>query len=395
MRSTSHQGLRRLRSNPWFVDGAIALLLLVLMVLSIGSSTPMHGQPANDVFAYVLAVGMAAPFATHRRAPAISLAVVLGCLLVYTAIGYAAFPGVNAFVLLFAISLHSDRRLSIIAFAATASVLLAGGFLQPTGVVDRASAIMTALATIVAWLGGENLRQRRARWIAMAERAELLEREREERAQQAVLAERLRIARELHDVVAHALSVIAVQSGVGHHVAATRPAEAQAALATIETTSRSALVEMRRMLGILRHDDLAAASTAPAPGVRDVPDLIRQVAAAGLEVGLHITGSPSELPASINLSAYRIIQEALTNAIKHGGPTADVTLAYTPADVSVEVSNDASLTQDRGQHVVTPGHGIIGMRERVGILGGDFTAATRPGGGFRVSARLPFECEPA
>jgi signal transduction histidine kinase len=316
-------------------------------------------------------------------------------LLVYSAIGYAAFPGVNAFVVLFGISLHSERLRAGIAFVATALALVIAVALQPAGVVDRSSAISAALGTVIAWLGGENLRQRRARWAGLRERNELLEREREDRARQAVLEERLRIAREMHDVVAHAMSVIAVQAGVGSHVGLTQPAEAQRSLATIETTARSALVEMRRMLGVLRSAGDGPNTTAPAPGLRDVPELIRQVEQGGLSAKLQITGAAGEVPPGVDLSAYRIIQEALTNAIKHGGPNAQITLDYGDAAVSVEVTNDAAPHRDRGQHVVAAGHGIIGMRERVALCGGDLSANPRPGGGFRVAARLPYESGPS
>jgi signal transduction histidine kinase len=395
MRWDSAAGIRPVWANPWVVDGAVSLLLLLQLVLALATKTPIHGQHASDPAGYLLAIGMSAPFVAHRRAPMTSLAIVLGCLLTYAAIGYAAYPGVNAFVLLFGIALHSERRRSLVAFAATAAVLGIALLLQPSGVVDTGTAISTELATVIAWLGGEYLRQRRARWAALRERNELLEREREEQARQAVLDERLRIARELHDVVAHAMSVIAVQAGVGNHVARTQPVEAQRALAAIETTNRSALVEMRRLLGVLRQDGDAAAATDPAPGLRDLPELIRQVAAGGLSARLQIKGAPGDVPPGVDLSAYRIIQEALTNAIKHGGPSADVTLSYTADDVTLEVINDASPTEDRGQHLVTAGHGIIGMRERVTVFGGEFSATTRPGGGFRVAARLPFERRPS
>ena len=188
------------------------------------------------------------------------------------------------------------------------------------------------------------------------------------------------------------MSLIAVQAGVGSHVGLAQPAEAQRSLATIETTSRSALVEMRRMLGVLRSaGDATPADTAPTPGLGDIPGLIREVREGGLTARLQITGGAADIPPGVDLSAYRIIQEALTNAIKHGGPNAHVTVAYSEDAVSLEVTSDASLDHDRGQHVVAAGHGIIGMRERVALFGGDFSADPRPGGGFRVAARLPFQ----
>jgi signal transduction histidine kinase len=369
----------------------VALLLLVVMIGGLLTKTATAGQHVNNAGAYLLAVAMAAPYAMHRRLPLVSLAIVLTALLVYAAIGFAAFPGINAFVLLFGIALHSDRARSAIAFLATATTLLVAAALQPDGVVDRSSGVSIALATVVAWLGGENVRQRRARWAALRERNALLEREREERARQAVMAERLSIARELHDVVAHAMSVIAVQSGVGNHVIDTQPAEAKRALAAIETTSRSVLTEMRHLLGVLRQEGDASAATDPARSLRDVPALIEQAAGGGLSATLQIEGTPIEIPSGLDLSAYRIVQEALTNAIKHGGPRAAVTVSYRDAEIGLEVISDASVYQDVGPVAVTPGHGLIGMRERVAAFGGVFSASPRPGGGFRVAARLPLD----
>ena len=265
------------------------------------------------------------------------------------------------------------------AFLATAAALVIATLLQPAGVVQTADALSIALATLVAWLAGENLRQRRNRWAALRERNEMLEREREERARQAVIAERLRIARELHDVVAHAMSVIAVQAGVGHHVAESQPREAQRSLAAIETTSRQALTEMRRLLGVLRQDGQARSEITPAPGLQDVPALISHVADGGLTARLQIHGAPLDIP------------PCWIALVKHGGPRADVTLAYTADAISVEVVNDASAQRPRGPHAVAPGHGLIGMRERVAVFGGEFTASPRPGGGFRIAARLPYE----
>jgi signal transduction histidine kinase len=381
----------RLRQNPEVVDGIVSVLLFALMTASVLTKTVRPIEHPNDIGTYLLAIGLAAPYGFHRRAPYLATAVELTSLLVYAAIGYAAFPGISAFALLFGIALHNDRAHSVTAFVATEASLITAIILEPTGVVDRSSGVATALGAVVAWLAGDNLRQRRARWATLREQNRLLEREREEQARQAVIEERVQIARELHDVVAHAMSVIAVQSGVGRHVGAADPVEAQRALAAIETTSRSALIEMRRLLGVLRQESDAPAQTMPAPSLREVPSLIRQVADGGLTAALHIEGAPLDIPSGLDLSAYRIIQEALTNAIKHGGPRADVVISYSDQDVTVEVDNDGSLNRDRGQRSVVPGHGIIGMRERVAMFGGELTAAPRPGGGFRVFARLPLD----
>jgi signal transduction histidine kinase len=229
----------------------------------------------------------------------------------------------------------------------------------------------------------------------MEERARRLEHEREERAAQAVAAERLRIARELHDVVAHSMSVIAVQSGVGNHVIDSQPAEAKRALAAIETTSRAALVEMRRLLGVLRPDGDDPSALTPTPGLADLPDLVGQVSGAGVHVKLAVLGDRRPLAPGVDLSAYRIVQEALTNVIKHGGAAADVTLAYGPREVSVEVVNSAGgrpggpAGRPAWPGALVDGHGLVGMRERVAVFGGEFAAGRLPGGGFRVAARLP------
>ena len=225
----------------------------------------------------------------------------------------------------------------------------------------------------------------------LEERTAELERAREELARRAVTEERLRLARELHDVVAHAMSVIAVQSGVGAHVADSRPEEVGKALAAIEATSRAALTELRRLLGVLRQDSEPQASLTPVPGLANLDSLLAEVGKAGLAVRVRVEGAPLQLPAGVDLSAYRIVQEALTNVVKHAGPAhAQVTIGYRDQEVSVEVIDD-------GRGAVTPvgdgregtGHGLIGMRERVAAFDGELEVGPRPSGGFRVAARLP------
>ena len=204
--------------------------------------------------------------------------------------------------------------------------------------------------------------------------------------------ERLRIARELHDVIAHSMSVIAVQSAVGNHVIDSQPAEARQALAAIEATSRSALTEMRRLLGVLRQEGEPRGSLTPAPGLADLASLAGQVQDAGLKVWINVDGQRGDVPPGIDLSAYRIIQEALTNVIKHGAASAaNVTISYRPDSVTVEVTDQgagappAKVPAPRADS----GHGIIGMRERVAVFGGEFSAGPGPDGGFRVRACFP------
>jgi signal transduction histidine kinase len=230
---------------------------------------------------------------------------------------------------------------------------------------------------------------------ALQSRARRLESEREERARQAVTEERLRIARELHDVVAHALSVVAVQSGVAHHVIGTRPEAAGKALAVIEATSRDALDEMRRLLGVLRRpSDAGPGALGPAPGLADLGDLVEQVRSAGLDVALDLPPEPPAAPASLQLTVYRIVQEALTNVLRYGGPSARVTVAAGEGALTVEVT-DAGRPGPPLPAEVHGGHGLLGMRERAAMFGGLVEAGPVPGGGFRVRARLPLTPLPA
>jgi signal transduction histidine kinase len=265
--------------------------------------------------------------------------------------------------------------------------LTPGRFQTPT-------VVSNGLVIGAAWLLGHFVGVRRA-YTARLERTAELERTRAEQARRAVAEERLRLARELHDVVAHSISVIAVQSGVGAHVAKTQPEEAAKALAAIEATSRAALIELRRLLGVLRQEGEPQGDLAPVPGLADLDGLLAEVAKAGLGVRLRVEGTPSPLPAGVDLSAYRIVQEALTNVVKHAGPArAQVTIRYRDQEVMVEVTDDGrGVTAPTSNGRARVGHGLIGMRERIQVFGGDLEAGPHPVGGFRVAARLPFAAD--
>ena len=383
------------RADPRVVDAVVALVLFVVLVAGYGQ-VPLAGQRPVDATAWLLGVLLAAPYAVHRRMPWVALAVALGALVVFSVLRYAPYPGVPVFVLLFGITLHGTRRHSLVALVATTLAFLVSLAAQPAGVVLVGDWSATLRATAVAWLAGDNLRQRRLRWAALEERARMLEREREDRANAAVAAERLRIARELHDVVAHAMSVIAVQAGMGRHVIDTDVDAAREALGAIETTSRGSLNEMRRMLGVLRQGDEAAAMR-PVPGLADVPALVAETRRAGLGVTLDSSGAVDDLPAGVDLAVYRVVQESLTNVLKHGGPVAHVRVARHEDRVEVEVTDDgrAGTVGTRGAAGSDGGHGLLGMRERVALYGGTFEAVDRPGGGFRVRASLPVVAGPA
>ncbi|WP_091663825.1 sensor histidine kinase [Micromonospora auratinigra] len=266
------------------------------------------------------------------------------------------------------------RRVALPAAAAVLAVQVAMSFVSPaTEPVDRAT--LSALAVAVAWLAGDSVHGRRRHRAAARYRA----------AADAVTAERLRIARELHDVVAHSIGVIAIQAGVGARVIDTQPAQARAALATIERTSRETLTGLRRTLVALRRPEGAAASLTPAPGLADLDRLVAAATDAGVRVELRRDGVPGPLPAEVDLAAYRIVQEGLTNVVRHAGTDrCRVTVDHRPDGVRIEV-----LDGGRGGSLTAAGHGIVGMRERATLLGGRFAAAPRPEGGFRVTAWLP------
>jgi signal transduction histidine kinase len=273
----------------------------------------------------------------------------------------------------------------------------------------RLGVLEAGAAAGLAWLVGSVVRGRRARAATVVERAAHLEREREALTRQAVADERLRIARELHDVVAHDLSVVVVHAQAVQSVLDRDPAQARALVAGIEETGREALVEMRHLLGVLRDthpDDRTAAAAAdgapaagapvpgppvPQPGLDRLPALIDQVNAAGVPVTLRVSGPPERVPAAVQLSAYRIVQEALTNVLKHAGVATATVDVDQEGDVLHLTVTDAGRGAAAGLGVVPagPGHGLVGMKERVGMFGGRLSAGPRPGGGFQVQAWIP------
>jgi signal transduction histidine kinase len=239
----------------------------------------------------------------------------------------------------------------------------------------------------IAWLAGFALRKRAAEAEAAEERATHAEREREAAARVAVAEERARIARELHDIVAHSMSVMVLQVGAVRHRLPDALAEDAEALEGVERTGRSALGEMRRLLGAMRREG-DAAELAPQPGLDRLELLLQEVRSAGLPVRLRVDGDPFPLPDAVDLSAYRIVQEGLTNALKHAHASeAQVVIRYGDEDLGIEVRDDGAGGGSAAAGV--PGHGLVGIRERVKIYGGDMTAATENGGGFVLRTRLP------
>jgi signal transduction histidine kinase len=343
---------------------------------------------------YALVLLHTLPLVARRRFPGAVLAVCVASGLAFAALFMPPFfLGPAMPVAVYSVAAYGRRWVSL-AGLVVAELGLAAIWFTP-GSFERSSFLFFMGVIAVAWVLGHFVGDRQVYAAQLEERTAELERAREELARRAVAEERLRLARELHDVVAHAMSVIAVQSGVGAHVADTQPKEAAKALAAIEATSRGALEELRRLLGVLRQDSDPQANLTPVPGLANLDSLLAEVSKAGLAVKLQVNGTQPPLPAGVDLSAYRIVQEALTNVVKHAGPArAQVVVGYGDQEVTVEVIDDGrgAVTSVSDGRVGT-GHGLIGMRERVQAFGGDLEAGPCPGGGFRVAARLPLAAD--
>jgi signal transduction histidine kinase len=358
--------LVRLTVAQWIaIDGAAALLLVA------GSATLARATAGPPGPSWAIWAGVAAALtagALRRRRPLVALAVAV--LAGPVAVGPAAFPvpwAVVAFVM-YAVPLRYSRRTALWVLAGTllgCAVGLGVAPLAKPGPNRLGSLLEGALLVSVAWVAGYAVRQQRLRAAELAEHR--------------LTDERLRIARELHDVVAHTMSVIALQSGVANHVAAERPDEARRALASIEEMSRSALQEMRALLGVLRDPDEPAR---PAPGLADVPALVANAADAGVRVDLVVIGDRVGLPGGLDLAVYRVVQEAVTNVIKHAATDrCQVRIDRGRTMVTVRVTDEG-----RGG-VATAGHGLAGMRERTRMYGGTLHAAAPPDRpGFQITA---------
>jgi signal transduction histidine kinase len=316
------------------------------------------------------------------------LAVITVALTVYTARSYAGGP----IYLTLAVSLYSlaatarDRRDALVAAGIAVAVMIVGGVL-----VSEADDLTWHVAVFPGWAAaalflGDAHRNRREYLAGLEQRARFLEESREEEARRRVAEERLRIARDLHDVVAHSIATINLQSGVAAHVLDRQPADARDALEAIKRTSGEALQELRTTLEVLRADGDGAAPRAPTPGLARVDALAESTRQAGVPVEVRRTGEEVVLPAAVDVAGYRIVQESLTNVMRHAGAArAVVSIATAPDAVEIEVLDDG-----RGASASTNGgHGMAGMRERASLVNGAFEAGPRPGGGYRVWARLP------
>jgi signal transduction histidine kinase len=350
--------------HPRLVDVLLVALVIPASALELGSSFSFENRLGFAVLASL-------PLLVRRWRPVLILAVVMAATLVEEAVVHRTMH-LPATLAVYTVAAHCPRTVSIRAGGLAILVL----FIPLPGFIQWGPPI----PAIAAWLLGDNLRTRRAYLRELEARAERLEREQEESARRAAAEEQARIARELHDVLAHNVSVMVVQAAAANDVFETQPQRAREALQAIERTGRSALTELRRLLGRVRQTDYE-----PQPGLSGLGALVEGVRAAGLPVTLRVEGELDDLPAGLDLSAYRIVQEALTNAIKHAGASAaEVRVRRTADEVELEVDDDGAGPAGNGR-----GQGLIGMRERASLLGGEVEAGPKPGGGFRVRAKLP------
>ncbi|MBJ7609647.1 MAG: sensor histidine kinase [Candidatus Dormibacteraeota bacterium] len=375
---------------------ALVVFEALAMVGTIGASRGAAASTSHvNALGFVL-VGVAIAAAVLARVePVIACVVTLACVLVYALLNFPGGPIYLAIpVTLFrAVDPERPRRslaLGLIAFGCQlAGTAVTHGF---SDLAQGVGGTVFSLGWIAAPLVlGHFVGTRRAYIASLAERARLAEQTREEEGQRLVTEERLRIARELHDVLSHTISVINVQAGMAAHVMDAKPEEARQAMLTVRRTSRDAMQELRSLLTVLRDEAAGQGPAAPAPRLDQLPALVATMDQAGLPTHLTTHGERASLPSVVDLAAYRIVQESLTNVLRHAhASSADVVITRTPTDIRVEVTDDGRATAaGNGASGARPGHGITGMRERATSLGGSLDAAPRPGGGFRVVAVLP------
>jgi signal transduction histidine kinase len=382
-----------IRSHPQLTDAALAAVVLAASV------PPVSAVSGGDqALSLVLIVALVIPLVWRRRAP-------FGVFVLIAALAFTQFfisreltDDLALLVAFYTVVAYQPARRVLLA----AALLVAGAVLVAADATHplRVGAILSGLVAATAFVG-YYARTRRAYLAALVDRAARLERERAQQAQLAAAAERVRIAREVHDIVAHNIAVMIALADGAAYTAEASPAQAVSIMGQVSATGRSALTEMRRLLGVLRES--ATPGSAPQPTLDDVDELIAAVRAAGLPTRLTVTGEPFPLPPSAQLALYRTIQEALTNTLKHApGSVAQVRLAYRPGEVELEVTDDGhpgavdtSPVAEAPAGSCDVGHGLAGMRERAAIFGGQVSAGPRPGGGWRVHTVLRPDPAPA
>src|SRR5438093_888275 len=373
-----------IRGHPFASDAVLAFVLAALVLSEVFTS---KGYLTGSNWVYVpVAVLMTVPLAWRRRAPLVVVVLVMGAFASQSLIlDPTPTPDVElipALIAVYSVAAHGERWMS---WVGGGGGVVAG--LIWLGVDDF---LLPIVMFGGAWFAGRLVQKRQLYAQAFAERARVLERERDANARLAAAEERVRIAREMHDVVGHSVSVMVVQAGAERlALGEERPATREALLA-IERNGREALAEMSRLLGILRREG-EGLSLAPRPSLAQVDQLVQTVRDVGVPVELRVEGEQTDLPPGVDVSAYRVVQEALTNVVKHAGPArAYVVVRYDPRAFEVEVTDDGR----RSVNGNAPGYGLAGMRERVELHGGTLEAGSRSGGGFAVKARLPLGTVP-
>jgi signal transduction histidine kinase len=373
--------------NPWVLDACIGTLFTGVGLAALFTTTSRTIEYHDvDALGVLLVLACSVPYYFRRQATFAVLLVSFVALCTLAIVGYPA-NAESQFLLvgMYTLGSHATGRGRILGVVAVVIGLVVVAI---AGIPDAStsSLVQTGAIYLASYFFGSTVRNRRLYLGELEARAAELERERDEEAKRAVAEERLRIAQELHDVVAHSMGVIAVQAGVGAHVIDQDPAEAKRSLEAIAGTSRSTLTEIRRLLGVLRDDGKAAYQ--PAPGLADLGHLVADLGDAGLRVTIEVEGAADGVPPGVDLTAYRIVQEALTNVLKHAGPAqATVTITYEPDAVGLRITDDGRGVNGSPSE---GGHGLLGMRERVGVYGGSLSAGPRTGGGFAVVAALPY-----
>lgn len=376
-------------------------LINALLDLRLAEREPGYPFRAQSGLAISIVVGLALllvqvlPLLWRRRHPSLVLLLVGGAFGARVLLGFS--PGIAGFGLLvamYSVAAYEVRARRLV-FLVVAGLGFVAGFVAfgVTGNPRSFAITVPSLFFVAAWLIGDYLRTRRAYVTQLEERAARMERERDQDRRLAADEERTRIARELHDVVAHDVSVIAIQAGAARAVQASKPEAAAQALGLIETTARETLIELNRLLGVLRGGNGATPDRSPQPGIGQLSSLVEQLRAAGLEVDARVEGKAEPLPPALDLSAYRILQEATTNVLKHArARRVDIRVRYSETTLALDIRDDGA--GDSGDPASSSGHGLIGMRERVALFGGKLHAGRNRAGGFSVHARLPLEPGP-
>ena len=374
---------------PVLADALLAAAVTAIAITGTAVPRTPQGYRAVDALALAVTALAGASLAVRRRLPMAVFAVTLAASVIYAARGYPAGPALLIVLVSIYTAASRDRRLRALALGVIAAVGIGAARMLFT---DETLGEVTGKA--LGWIGaalflGWAVANRRAFVAEIRDRAERAERTREQEAQRRVDAERLRIARELHDVLAHGISTINVQAGVAAHLNARQPELASEALETIKRLSKEALSELREILDVLRAVD-GPDQREPVARLAQLDALIARVTRAGLEVHVRVQGQARTVPVAVDLAAYRIVQEALTNVIRHAGSTtASLALRYSEQELVIDVLNDGNGQSPHNGSADSTGYGLIGMRERAESLGGTFEACPHPGGGFHVRAALP------